>query len=68
MDIKPTTIRAWNDTHAQLDLEARRIEQLPIELGQLGAAIAAVAGKVDFDVDPFDFRVALVETAREDKA
>jgi hypothetical protein len=36
---------------------------LPIELEQLRCAIEAVNAKVDFDVDPFDFRAALLDVA-----
>jgi hypothetical protein len=32
---------------------------------QLREAIEAVRGKVTFDVDPFDFRAALLATAAE---
>jgi hypothetical protein len=63
MSVKPDTVRAINEAYAGLSLAAARVEELPIELNQLRSAIEAVNRKVDFDVDPFDFRVALLETA-----
>ena len=63
MTIKGETVRAMNVAYARLSLTPERTDQLPIELEQLGGAIEAVNFKVDFDVDPFDFRAALIETA-----
>jgi hypothetical protein len=56
-------VRLMNESYAKLRLEARRIEELPIELEQLRRAIEAVNGKVDFDIDPSDFQAALLEVA-----
>src|SRR5262245_40246185 len=67
MTVKRDTVRAMNDAYAGLSLKPARIEELPIELQQLRSAIEAVRAKVDFDVDPFDFQVALKETARSRK-
>lgn len=53
-------VRVMNEAYARLKLEPGRIEELPIELEQLSRAIEAVNTKVDFDVDPSDFRAALL--------
>lgn len=66
--IKSELVRTMNEGYARLQLEAARIEELPIELEQLRRAIEAVSGKVDFDVDPFDFRAALLDVAAGAKA
>jgi hypothetical protein len=58
--IKSDLVRVMNDAYARLKLEPARIEELPIELEQLRRAIEAVNGKVDFDVDPSDFRAVLL--------
>jgi hypothetical protein len=63
MSVKPDTVRAINEAYAGLSLVPERVEELPIELNQLRSAIEAVNRKVEFDTDPFDFRVALLETA-----
>ena len=63
--VKGDVVRAMNDAYAKLSLEAARIEELPIELEQLRQAIEAVNAKIEFDLDPFDFRVALMEIAAE---
>jgi hypothetical protein len=56
-------VRLMNEAYAKLRLEPTRIEELPIELEQLRAAIEAANPKVDFDIDPYDFRAALLEVA-----
>ena len=61
--IKSDLVRAMNESYAKLQLEAARIEELPIELEQLHRAIEAVNSKVDFDIDPSDFRAALLDVA-----
>jgi hypothetical protein len=61
--IKSELVRTMNESYAKLRLDAARIEELPIELEQLRRAIEAVNGKVDFDIDPFDFRAALLDVA-----
>jgi hypothetical protein len=63
MSVKGDTVRAINEAYAGLSLKPARIEELPIELNQLRSAIEAVNPRVDFDIDPSDFRVALLETA-----
>jgi hypothetical protein len=65
--IKSDLVRAMNESYAKLQLEAARVEELPIELEQLRRAIEAVNLKVDFDVDPSDFRAVLLEVAGEPK-
>jgi hypothetical protein len=67
MSVKPDTVRAINEAYAGLSLKPARVDELPIELNQLRSAIEAVNRKVDFDLDPFDFRVALLETAEKSK-
>ena len=61
--VKSNLVRAMNEDYAQLRLEAERIEELPIELEQLRRAMEAANARVDFDVDPCDFRAALLELA-----
>jgi hypothetical protein len=63
MSVKSQTVQTMNEAYAQLSLAPARTEDLPIELNQLRAAIEAVNHRVDFDVDPFDFRVALLATS-----
>jgi hypothetical protein len=65
MSIDGRTVRALNEAYANIDLTPERADELPIELMQLREAIEAVRGKVTFDVDPFDFRAALLATAAE---
>ena len=62
MTVKGPTVQAMNDAYARLSLTPARTEELPLELNQLRGAIESVNGRVDFDVDPFDFRVALLAT------
>jgi hypothetical protein len=61
--IKSELVRAMNESYAGLQLEAVRVEELPIELEQLRRAIEAANPKVDFDIDPFEFRAALLDVA-----
>ena len=63
MKVTGDLVRAMNPVYAELKLEPARTEELPIELEQLRSAIEAVQQRVEFDVDPFDFQVALIETA-----
>jgi hypothetical protein len=63
--IKSDLVRTVNEQYAQLRLQAARMEELPIELEQLRRAMEASNAKVDFDVDPHDFRAALMEVALE---
>jgi hypothetical protein len=63
--IKSEFVRLVNEAYAKLQLQPARIEELPIELEQLSRAIEAVNAKVDFDIDPSDFRAALLAIAGE---
>jgi hypothetical protein len=65
--IKSDLVRAMNESYARLQLKAARVEELPIELEQLRRAIEAANLKVDFDIDPFDFRAALLDVAAGSK-
>ncbi|MEA3067142.1 MAG: hypothetical protein QOK41_549 [Sphingomonadales bacterium] len=65
--IKSDLVRAMNESYAKLQLDAARVEELPIELEQLRRAIEASNPKVDFDIDPFDFRAALLDVAAGSK-
>jgi hypothetical protein len=58
-------VRAMNEHYGQLLLEAARVDGLPIELEQLRQAVEAVNRKVDFDIDPSDFRAALLAAAAQ---
>jgi len=60
-------VRAMNDAGAGIALSESRCDELTIELEQLRAATESVATKVVFDADPADFRVALMELAKEAK-
>ena len=62
--VKSDLVRRMNEDYAQLQLEAARIEELPIELEQLRKAMEAANPKVDFDTDPSDFRAAQLELSR----
>lgn len=59
--VRSDLVRRMNEDYAQLQLEAARIEELPVELEQLRRAIEAANPKVDFDTDPSDFRAAQLE-------
>lgn len=63
MTVKGETIRAMNEAYAGLSLTPARTQELPIEQNQLRDAIETVGSRVAFDVDPFDFQVALLATA-----
>jgi hypothetical protein len=65
--IKSDLVRAMNESYAKLQLDAARVEELPIELEQLRRAIEAANRKVDFDIDPSDFRAVLLDVAAEPK-
>jgi hypothetical protein len=63
MKVTGDLVRAMNPVYADLKLEPARMEELPVELEQLRTAIEAVQPRVEFDIDPFDFQVALLEIA-----
>jgi hypothetical protein len=61
--MKSDLVRLMNEAYARLQLKPERIEELPIELGQLQQAMETANPRVDFDIDPHDFRAALLEVA-----
>ena len=61
--MKSELVRLMNEAYARLRLQPGRIEELPIELGQLQQAMETANPRVDFDTDPHDFRAALLEVA-----
>jgi hypothetical protein len=61
--MKSDLVRLMNEAYARLRLKPERIEELPIELGQLQQAMETANPRVDFDTDPHDFRAALLEVA-----
>jgi hypothetical protein len=64
MAISPRTVTESNEAIQGIPLPPARVEELPVELNQLAAAALASRARVDFDVDPTDFRRALAR-ARE---
>jgi hypothetical protein len=58
-------VRAANEAYAGIALSEARSEELPIELGQLRAAIETVREPVSFEAEPGDFRAALLALAEE---
>lgn len=63
MSVSPRMIREVNDAVQGIPLPDLRIEELPVELDQFHAAILANRSRVDFDVDPHDFRRVLAATS-----
>jgi hypothetical protein len=59
-------VRAANEAYAGIALSDARSDELPIELGQLRAAIETVRQPVRFESEPADFRAALLELAEKD--
>lgn len=60
MAISPATVRAVNEAVQTIPLPEVRVQELPVELNQLLAAAVANRARLDFDVDPGDFRRTLV--------
>jgi hypothetical protein len=58
-------VRAANEAYAGIAMSEARSEELPVELGQLRAAIEAVGDAVTFDADPSEFRAALLALAEK---
>jgi hypothetical protein len=58
-------VRAANEAYAGIALSDARSDELPIELGQLRAAIETVRQPVLFESEPADFRAALLELAEK---
>jgi hypothetical protein len=65
MSIDGRTVSVLNEAYAEIELTPSRVEDLPIEVMQLRQAVENVRAKVAFDIDPFDFRAALLSTAVE---
>jgi len=63
MSVGPKMIREINEAVQGIPLPDIRVEELPVELNQLHAAIRTNRPRVDFDVDPNDFRRALSATS-----
>jgi hypothetical protein len=61
MSVDGNSVRAINRAYAKIPISEKRADELPIELNQLKEAIETAGPRVDFDVDPFDFRAALLE-------
>jgi hypothetical protein len=66
MKSKSEIVRQWNETRAYLRLTRERLDELPIELDQLTAAAESARADVRFDVDPSDFRAALLTSRPRD--
>jgi hypothetical protein len=49
------TVEAINHEAPGLTLAARRVDELPVELGQFAAVLARVRARLGFDQDPCDF-------------
>jgi hypothetical protein len=56
-------ILALNLTGPDLPIDPARAEQLAQELARLRAAAESARRRVDFDIDPFDFRLALIQSS-----
>jgi hypothetical protein len=67
MAVKGETVRAINSAYAKIDLSDARTEELPIELEQLRLASEMSSRWIDFDIDPFDHRVALIRAGEVKK-
>jgi len=63
MSVGPKMIREINEAVQGIPLPDIRVEELPVELNQLHAAIRTNRPRVDFDVDPNDFGRALSATS-----
>ena len=59
MSVGPRMIREINEAMQGVPLPDIRVEELPVELNQFHAAILKNRPRVDFDIDPNDFRRAL---------
>ena len=58
-------VRAANEAYGGIALTDARADELPIELGQLRAAIESVRRPVLFESEPADFRAALLALAEK---
>jgi hypothetical protein len=64
MAITPATVRAINEAVQGIPLPDVRVEEVPVELNQLHAAAVTNRARLDFDVEPSSFRLALHQTAQ----
>ena len=62
MRITPKTVAEVNQAIQKIALPEMRVQELPVELNQLLAAAVANRARLDFDLDPADFRRALIGT------
>jgi hypothetical protein len=62
MSIKPETVRRIKEDYAGLALDENREAELAVELTQFLDASERGRRRLDFNLDPSDFRVALIET------
>ncbi len=62
MPINPETVRRINADYAGITLDETREAELAVELRQFLDASERGRRRLDFNLDPYDFRVALIET------
>jgi len=55
MPVTSKTVDAVNREAQRLPIEATRLEELPVELGQFSDVMERVRDRVGFDQDPSDF-------------
>lgn len=61
MSIDPKTVRRINANYAGITLDEAREAELAVELTQFLDASERGRRRLDFNLDPYDFRVALLE-------
>ena len=61
MAIKPETVRRINADYAGITVDESREAELAVELTQFLDASERGRRRLDFNLDPADFRVALIE-------
>jgi hypothetical protein len=64
MTLVRQTLTALNHDLAQIPISEDRVDAVLIEVRQFVAAIEGVRSKLDFDVEPADFWVALTAIAK----
>ena len=55
MPVTSKTVDAVNREAQRLPIEEKRLDELPVELGQFADVMERVRVRVDFDQDPSDF-------------
>jgi hypothetical protein len=55
MSVTSKTVDAVNREAQRLPIEAKRLDELPVELGQFADVMERVCARVGFDQDPSDF-------------